>query len=689
MVDRLRVTELDFDTIKQNLKTFLNQQSEFTDYDFEGSGLSVLLDILAYNTHYQAYYLNMVANEAFMDTALLRDSVVSHAKTLGYVPYSRKAPRALINFTANSSSNAAATMTIPKGYRFLSNDIDGVSYGFVTLNETTVTKANTQFLFNNLPIYEGQLVTYSYNHNQSTNPKQIFTLPDTSVDTTTISVTVQSSATNTEISVYTLATDASNTTTQSEVFYLQEGKAEQYQIYFGGGVIGKSIPDGSIVNITYLVTNGDAANKANNFVETSPLADSLGQAYPGANTSLSTTAVSEAAGGAERESVDNIKFAAPLQFTTQNRLVTFKDYETYIQKSYPAVTSVSVWGGEDETPPTFGTVYVALKPKENYFLSDTEKQRIIDEIIKPKAVVAVQTIIRDPEFLYLLISADVSYDKNKTSLTEEQLKTAIRNAILGYKTTYLDKFSGKFVQSRVQDAIDAVDRNAILGSTIVTRVQKKFTPDVTAAVPYRVDFGVPLRRGTIGNKLESTFFTVADSTGVDRQVQFDEIPQSFSGISSVKVINPGQGFISQPTVTIEGDGQGANAVAVIVNGQIKSIDVTNRGIDYTRATITISGGGGYGASATAVIDGRVGTIRTVYYDVRAQRQIVDENAGEIDYDTGVVTISNILIKDVDSVDGDIRLSVESEEGILSTIKNNIITIDENDPTSISTTLQAT
>jgi hypothetical protein len=684
MAEPLRVTELDFDQIKENLKTFLKSQSEFTDYDFEGSGLSVLIDLLAYNTHYQAYYLNMVANEAFMDTALLRDSVISHAKVLGYTPYSRKSSRAVINFTANTTTNTSATLTIPKGFAFLSNEIDGVSYNFVTLAETTVTKSNTNFIFLNLPIYEGQLVTYSYTHDQQTNPNQIFVLPDINIDTTTISVSVRPSSSNTDSEVYSLAVDASETTTTSKVFYLQENRGQRYAIYFGNDVIGQSLNNGAVVDITYLITNGDLSNKANNFVATGTLGDSLGNSL----TEFIIDPVSEAAGGTERESVDNIKFSAPLQFTTQNRLVTFKDYETYIQKSYPSVTSVSVWGGEDETPPTFGTVYVALKPKENYYLSDTEKQRIIDEIIKPKAVVAVQTIIRDPEFLYLLVSSDVSYDKNKTSLTEDQLKTAIRNAILSYKTTYLDKFSAKFVESRVQDAIDAVDRNAILGSTIVTRVQKRFTPDVTAAVPYTIDFGVPLRRGTIGNKLESTFFTVVDSEGIDRQVQFDEIPQSFSGISSIKVINPGQDYISQPTITIEGDGEGANAVAVIVNGQIQSIDVTNRGIDYTRATVTISGGGGYGASATAVIDGRVGTIRTVYYDARAQRQIVDANAGEIDYDTGVVKISNILIKDIDSTDGDIRLSIESEKGILSTIKNNIITIDENDPTSISTTLQA-
>ena len=683
MADRLRVTELDFDSIKQNLKTFLNQQSEFSDYDFEGSGLSVLLDILAYNTHYQAYYLNMVANEAFMDTALLRDSVISHAKVLGYIPYSRKASVATINFTANTGSNAASTLTIPKGFRFLSNEIDGVSYGFVTLTEVTVTKANNDFTFFNLPIYEGQLTSYSYNHNQATNPKQVFTLPDTNIDTSTISVVVQPSSSNTQTSVYSFAPDASITSSQSEVFYLQENKGQQYQIYFGDDVIGKKIPDGSIVNITYLVTNGDAANKANNFVATGTLTDSL----LNSQSDFIINPVSAAAGGSERESVDNIKLAAPLQYTTQNRLVTFADYESYIQKNYSSVDSVSVWGGEDESPPKFGIVYVALKPKTDYYLSDTEKQKIIDDIIKPKAIVAIQTVIRDPEFLYLLISSTVTYNPIKTSLTTDQLRTSIRNSILTYKLNNLDKFGSQLILSKVQDAIDSVDTNSILGSSVSIRLQKRFTPSLNSSKPYKINFNVPLRRGTIGNKLTSTSFTVTDSQGVNREVQFDEVPQSFSGVSSISVINPGAGFTSPPTITIDGDGTGANAAATIVNGQIKSIEILSRGIDYTRATVTITGGGGYGATALANIDGRVGTIRTVYYDSFSQRQIVDQNAGDIDYDTGTITISDILIKDVQSVGGDIRLSIESERGIINTQKNTIITIDEEDPTSISTTLE--
>ena len=470
MADRLRVTELDFDTIKENLKTFLNQQSEFTDYDFEGSGLNILLDILAYNTHYQAYYLNMVANESFLDTALLRDSVVSQAKVLGYVPYSRKAPRAIVNFTVNTSSSAASTLTIPKGYRFLSEQIDGVSYGFVTLAETKVTKANTDFTFLQLPIHEGQLVNYSFVHNEASNPKQVYTLPDSEIDTTTVSISVQPSASNTDISVYTLASDSSNTSTTSEVFYLQEGRAQQYEVYFGNNVIGKKLPDGAIINISYLVTNGETVNKANNFVATETLVDSLGNTQ----TDFIIDPVSAASGGAERESVDKIKFSAPLLYTTQNRLVTFSDYEAYITKNYPAIDSISVWGGEDETPPVFGVVYVSLKPKNGYYISDIEKQKIIDDIIKPKAIVAVQTVIRDPDFLYLIVSSDVRYSQKKTTLTEQQMETLIRNAILTYSSTNLNKFDSQFILSRIQDAIDRVDSNSIVGSTVIDRVQKRF-----------------------------------------------------------------------------------------------------------------------------------------------------------------------------------------------------------------------
>lgn len=683
MADSLRVTELDFDQIKQNLKTFLKSQSEFTDYDFEGSGLSVLIDLLAYNTHYQAYYLNMVANESFMDTALLRDSVISHAKVLGYIPYSRKAPVAYINFTANTSVQDSSTLTIPKGFTFLSNEIDGVSYNFVTLSETTVTKANTDFSFINLPVYEGQLVSYSFTYDQTNNPKQIFVLPDTNIDTSTISVSVRPSSSNTDFEVYSLASDASETTTTSKVFFLQENRGQKYSIYFGNDVIGKSLSNGAVVTATYLITNGTLANKANNFIATGTLADSLGRSQ----TDFIIEPVSEAAGGAERESVDNVKFAAPLQYTTQNRLVTYSDYAAYIQKNYPALDSISVWGGEDELPPVYGTVFISMKPKQGYFISDAEKQKIIDEIIKPKSIVAVNSIIRDPEYLYLTLNSKVLYNPKKTTSTSEQLKNSIRNALISYKTTNLDKFESTFVLSKVQDAVDSVDTNAIIGSEVIVRVQKRFQPVLGSSTPYTIYYNVPLHRGTITNKMTSTQFNVFDSDGVQREVFFEEIPQSYTGIATIQVTNPGQNYTTTPTVTIVGDGTDATATATIVNGSVQSINVINRGINYTRATVTITSENGFGATADAVIDARTGSLQTVYYDDLSQKQIVNANAGTINYDDGIVTISDIRILSVSAIDGFIRLSFESENGIISTAKNTIITIDQDDPTAIITALE--
>jgi hypothetical protein len=683
MVDRLRVTELDFDTIKLNLKTFLNQQSQFTDYDFEGSGLNVLLDILAYNTHYNAYYLNMVANESFLDTALLRDSVVSHAKTLGYLPHSMKAPNATINFLVSSPNTTDGTLTIPAGYSFLSNQIDSKVYNFVVLEDTIVTKANSSYYFENLDISEGQLITYSFNHNQTSNPKQTFLLPDNNIDTTTIKVGVSSSPTTTNIEIYSLVTDILDIKNDSSVYYLQETKNGQYQIYFGNGIVGKSLPDGSVVSITYLVTNGTSANKANNFVGALTLSDSLSQTL----TNFTVTPISAAAGGSERETVDSIKFSSTAQFSTQNRLITTKDYESYLTKNYPSIDSISVWGGEEETPRAYGKVFVSLKPKEDYYISETEKRRILTEIIAPKAIVSVETIIRDPEYLYLLVSNYVQYNKNKTTQNGEGIKNSIKNAILLYNQTYLNKFGATFVLSKLQDSVDGVDLNAILGSETILRLQKRFEPDLTISASYVINFNSVLYRGTLTNRMTSTEFDVFDRTGTRRTVILEEVPQSYTGVSSVQVTNRGAGFITNPIVTITGDGVGATATATIVNGGLDSITLTNRGSGYTRAVATLSGGdGGYGATAIVILDARFGNLRTIYFDDLAQRQVVQEDVGTIDYNLGVVTLNDLRILSVVSVDGLIRLTIQSERGIVTSNKSTIITIDSTDTSSIVTNL---
>ena len=677
MTSRLQVTDLDFDTIKTNLRSFLQQQTEFQDYDFEGSSLSVLLDILAYNTHYNAYYLNMVANEAFLDTAILRDSVVSHAKTLGYTPRSFSAPEAKITLTVETNSSNTGTLTIPRGFAFESNLIDDVSYNFVTIESTTVSKSNTQFVFENLEIYEGFFVTYVFSYTKNSNPKSIFILPDTNIVTPTIFVTVTDNTGNTASEVYNQITDILDVDASSKVFFLQEGKKGEYQIYFGNDIIGKALVDGATVTVNYLTTTGTVANKANGFVARTNL-DGL--------SDFTITVNSVASGGALRESVDEIKYSAAAQFSTQNRLITIKDYESYIQQNYPNIDSLSVWGGEDNIPPVYGKVFISLKPKENYFISETEKQRIIDDIIKPKSIIAVQTEIIDPEFLYLLLDTTVEYDSKKTTSSEDTLKQNIRNTILSYRDTFLNKFAAKIVDSKLETSIDAVDLNAIIGNDLNIRVQKRFEPVLNQLQSYNINFNVPLLRGTITDKLVSTEFDVLDSFGTRRTVVFDEVPQSFSGISSIEITNPGTGYTSAPTITITGDGIGATAQARIVNGAIQSIQITNRGIDYTRAVVTISGGGGYGASASAIIDAKIGTLRTIYYDTNAERQIVDDNVGSIDYENGIISISDINILSVSSFDSLIRLTIKSNKNIIESNRNTIITIDEEDPISIVTNL---
>jgi len=675
---RLQVTDLDFDTIKNNLKNFLRQQSEFTDYDFEGSGLNILLDILAYNTHYNAYYLNMVANESFMDTATTRDAVVSHAKTLNYIPHSITAPRATINVSVETATTVDGTATIPRGFTFYSELVDNISYNYVTIEDVTVSKTGTTYEFENIDIYEGQYTFYTQTYISASNPKSVFTIPNPNIDIKTLKVSVTPVAGNTATQAYSLASDILDVTGSSAVYFLNEGLNGRYNINFGDGVIGAALLDGSTVTMTYLITSGAVSNKANGFSSSATI---------GGSSSITISVVSPAAGGSDRESVDSIKFSTTSQFATQNRLITFKDYETYILQNYTNLDSISVWGGEDEEKPVYGKVFISMKPKTNYYISESEKQRIIDEIIKPKAVVSTDVIIRDPEYLYLLVDNTVRYDPRKTTLTESALKLNIRNSIVNYNNIYLNKFSSKFILSKLQKTIDGTNLNAFFGTQSKLLVQKRLLPSLISEKPYTVNFNIPLYRGTIGNRLTSTFFTTLDN-GVEREVQFEEVPQSFSGISYIEVLNPGVNYISPPTVSIVGDGVGAEAVAILVNGKISKIEMTNRGIDYTRATVSISGGGGYGASAVPVIDSRTGTLRTVYYNQLAERQIVNSNAGIIDYNLGTLKITDIRILSVSAPDGYIRFTIESENTVIKTNRNTIVTIDETDPVSISTTLIA-
>ena len=678
MADRLKVTELDFDTIKTNLKNFMKQQTEFQDYDFEGSGLSVLMDILAYNTHYNAYYINMIANESFLDTALLRNSVVSHAKKLGYIPRSASAPRAVVDVTVDSGNSTPGTLTLPKGYSFISNDIDGVSYNFVTLENYTQAKTGNTWIFSSVPIYEGQFNSYSYPYSQIDNPKQIFTIPDYSIDTRTLKVLVQASSTNTNISVYSVSDGVLGSSATDEVFFLQEGLNSQYQIYFGDDVFGKSLPDGAVVTFEYLSTSGTGSNSANNFIGTTNISG---------YSSIIVDSVVPASGGAARETVDEIKFAAPLQSLSQNRAVTKNDYIKLIQQRYPYFDAVNVWGGEENSPPVYGKVFISAKPKLGFEVTDTIKDYLKTEILKPISVMTVSPEIVDVDYNYLRVNCELFYEPTKTTQTSYDFESSIRQLILNYADTNLNKFNTYFNYSGMERAVQEYS-TSIISNEIELYVGKKFRPDLINPNTYILDWGFELAKGTTFDTFESTpDFTLLDQDGVSRQCFFEEVPSSFTGVESITVTNGGFGYTTTPTIEIIGDGVGASAYATVVNGKISKITVVNPGINYTTASIRITGGGGSIAAASAVLEGRYGYIRTSYYKVdevtnEHTKIVLNTNSGTIDYVLGILTIPAFNPLAVNNDFGDIMVMMKPKSNVIQSKLNKMLVLDSTDPTSV-------
>ena len=684
MADRLNVTELDFDSIKTSLRTFLRQQTEFQDYDFEGAGLSVLLDILAYNTHYNAYYLNMIANEAFLDSASLRNSVVSHAKRVGYTPRSVRAPRAIVTVNVATSSANAGSLTIPSGYAFSSSQLDGVSYNFVTIeSNTTTTKVANNFIFTNVPIYQGQLVSYGYTNSISSNPKQTFTIPDANIDTSTLKVSVTQSSSNTETAIYDLSTNALTVDSNSEVYYLQEGKGGEYEIYFGDDVLGKKIPDGGIISVEYLITDSAASNKANSFVSTVSI---------GGFSTIYVNSILAASGGTQRESVDSIKFAAPLSLLSQNRAVTKNDYIKLILQNYPSFEAVNVWGGEENDPPVYGKVFISAKPKLGFEVSDTEKDFVKNTILKPISVLTITPEIVDIDYNYLKIEANVFYNKSKMSLNDSELKAALKTVIQNYTDTNLNQFNSYFRFSGLETTIDDFNR-AIISNEVTLFVAKKFRPDLINSDNYILDYGFELNRGTTNdNFYSSPDFTMRDEDAISRQCFFEEIPSSFTGLESVTVNNPGFGYTSTPTVTIVGDGTGAVATATIVNSKLSKITVTNPGVGYTTAAVQITGGSGTSGSGLAVLEGRYGKLRISYFkadEISSQSTKVVLNAnknsgiiGEIDYSLGKITINSFNPIAVNNDFGDISVHIKPKVSIIQSKLNKMLVLDSDDPTSV-------
>jgi hypothetical protein len=679
----IQVTDLDFQEIKAGLKTFLESQAEFSDYNFSGSGLNVLLDILAYNTHYNAYYLNMVANESFMDTAVTRNSVVSHAKKYGYTPRSATAPTATINVEITPSvSNLSGTFTLPKYSRFVTY-LDGKVYNFTNLQDYTASKSAGVFTFNNVKIKEGEAVSYSYSVNLTTNPNLVFTIPEPKIDTSTLTVSVRDDSVSSNVTVFTLSTDVLTLTSSSEVYFLQEGQDGNYQIYFGDDIISKKLANGNIVEITYLKTNGEETNQANTFTLMSSLS--------GASAAV-VTPVSAASAGHSRETIQEIKFGAPLNLLSQNRAVTKNDYIKLIQQKYPSFESVNVWGGEENVPPVYGKIFISAKPKLGFEVTDTEKEYVKENILKPISMLTVTPEIVDVDYNYLIVTCEVYYDKAKTTLADSEFISGIKSVIESFCAVNLNEFNAYFNYSGLEQAVTNYSK-AIVSNEIEFFVGKRFRPDLTKSNSYTLDYGFELTRGTTNDNFYSTpDFTMIDEGGVARQCFFEEIPSSYTGVQSITITNPGYNYTSTPTVTIVGDGEGATAEAVIVNGKLSAINVLTPGIGYTTAAVQITGGNGLLGAGTAIIEGRYGQLRISYYKTdeissQSTKVIINKNknngvVGTIDYTLGKIYIQDFAPTAVNNDFGDIQINMIPKSNIIQSKLNKMLVLDTQDSTSI-------
>ena len=500
---KLKISDLDFDQIKVNLKTFLQSQTEFQDYDFEGSGLSVLLDVLSYNTHYLSYIANMSTNELYLDSADIRKNIVSLAKMLGYTPSSPRAPKANLDIKINNAIGSSVTMN--KGTVFTSS-LSGQSYQYISNEDVTITPVDGIYNFNDVTLYEGTLVTFKYTVD-TLDVDQKFIIPSANADTSTLKVSVQNSATDSTLVTYQLAGGYNSVSATSKVFFIQEGDEQRYQIYFGDGVTGNKLSDGNIVIMEYIVTNKTDSNGASKF-------DLQGNIGGFTDVSITTNSVSQ--GGAEAETQESIKFNAPLHYAAQDRAVTTSDYETIVKSIYPNALSVSAWGGEDDETPVYGVVKIAIKAASGSTLTNQTKLDIVN-LLKPYNVASVRPEIVDPETTSLLLNSVVKYDSKNTAKTSSTLKTEIIESISNYNTNTLQKFDGVFRFSKLSKLIDDTD-GAILSNSSTVKMRKNFTPTFNTSTKYNIYYRNSLynphggHNSIAGGILSSTGFKVDGNT---------------------------------------------------------------------------------------------------------------------------------------------------------------------------------
>ena len=486
----LNVTEVDFADIKSNLKSYLQSQTQFNDYDFEGSNMSVLLDVLSYNTHYNAFYTNMLANEMFLDTAQQRDSVVSRAKELGYITRSARGASANVTLTFTGVSNAISEFALPKNTTFTTS-INDRTFTFVT-PETNIVKNISNAFSKAITITEGTPVTQEFTVNDASPIKYV--IPNENVDTRSIRVTVKESASSSANTIYTQATNIREVNNQSAVYYLQETHDKQYEILFGTGSLGKPVVNGNVIQIEYRVCHGIQTNGANTFS-----IDSLSVTPSYTSVSLSVNSV--ARGGVEIESVDSIKFNAPRNFKIQNRAVVAKDFERIILNENTNLSSVIAFGGEEAEPALHGKVYIAIKPQGELIPTATLKDEIKNSI-KTRTMLGIDPVIIDPTYLYVVPTITTYYDTLKANIGSGAIQTLVRDAIVNFSKVNLEQFGQKLRYSRFVRSIDNTNE-AILNNEAEFEIQKRFVPSTTTSSLIELQYHNALQPSSIS----STAFT--------------------------------------------------------------------------------------------------------------------------------------------------------------------------------------
>lgn len=670
----IQITELDFDAIKTSLKTYLKSQDTFTDYDFEGSALSVLLDVLARNTHYNAYMANMLANEMFLDSAVKRESAVSIAKHLSYTPRSIIGSKATVNVTYASQPGNPASLTIPR-YSGFTTTINGVAYTFVNLEPQTALNVDGSYTFENIELTEGIPVTNTFTV-VNPGPAEKYVLTNKNVDITSLRVLVQQSELDSTTTTYTRAVDISGSVNATEIrgddaiFFVEQNTFGKYEIFFGDGMIGANLSPGNIVYAYYVASSGEKTNVSQTINQTF-----TGPALNGISPSI--TAVENSNGGQEKETTEQIRFNAPRAYAAQNRAVTESDYKSIIQRDISNIKAVSVWGGEKNNPPQYGKVFISILPTSGNAITPQQKSRIRDTIIGSKRVVAIQPEIVDPDLYYVNLSTTVKYDKTRTVLTANQIRSLVETKINDYFDNNLDSFSENFIYSKLTKEIDSAS-TAIIGNQTIVKVQKRFVPSLTIGNNNKLQFNNTLAEYGI----QSTRF-IYNQNGTLVHARIKDVPDAATVSLTGSYRRSGSiitcTFTTPHTMTVGEDVDLDFSSGSAVTGTYEVYRVLS---DYSFTVVsTVTGS----TSGTVEISSNPrGSL--ALYNANTGATILT-NVGFVSYLEGIVQFNTLYVAGFPAGISDIKLTCGLVEGSLDLItqRNQILRLDTS--SALSTTNQ--